>query len=168
MRGREKEKEEIDDEDDERGQTDEIRRWGIEIRVSRHVFIRREAVTGFYVFIYLSFLFLFLSLFLRTHGAVTHRPGAHIHTRDLWRGEPAVGTRRSQFSPLTPSSRPLCSPLPPRFAPSRSAAASFFPRQKIRDNRSSGRNVVGCRREIHKKLPNYVPRATLCARMSVS
>lgn len=27
---------------------------GIEIRVSRHVFIRREAVTGFYVFIYLS------------------------------------------------------------------------------------------------------------------
>lgn len=36
------------------GREGRYKKKGIEIRVSRHVFIRREAVTGFYVFIYLS------------------------------------------------------------------------------------------------------------------
>lgn len=52
---RRREKEEIDKESvvRERGARGDKEK-GIAIRVSRHVFIRREAVTGFYVFIYLS------------------------------------------------------------------------------------------------------------------
>jgi len=52
---RRREKEEIDKESVRERGTRGDKEKEIEIRVSRHVFIRREAVTGFYVFIYLSF-----------------------------------------------------------------------------------------------------------------
>lgn len=97
-RGREEEKEEIDDEDDERGQTDEIRKWGISRYVSLDMFLSSVKLSR-------GFMCLFISP-LPSHTPCSYTSArytnTHIYThiRDPWRREPVGGSRRSQCRSL--------------------------------------------------------------------
>lgn len=139
-RRREKEKEEIDNRDRRQRGT---RRGGykeerIEIRVSRHVFIRREAVTGFYVFIYLSSRAVYTMKRVYIDG--------EVHISNLHGGE-SFGGFWQIFLSFNPFVCFLSLFLSFSLCLSRSAAFFFFfsPLDKKFATTGPPENTIGCR-----------------------